>query len=94
MLFTGTETKACEVELEFTLMHLTMFLYVALNSNNVQVVAQTGEKHKTVLSDKDGIRDACCIAVRDTDDTVVISSFLSKDICTFKRGGNVKSKFV
>ena len=41
-------------------------------SHNVQVITATGDKHRTLLSSKDGIKDLMCISFRPRDGTLAI----------------------
>lgn len=54
------------------------------DSCNVQTVSVSGRKHGTFICDKDGIRRPQCVAVRKSDDTVVIGCHSNDKLFSFQ----------
>ena len=52
--------------------------------HNVQVVRPEGTFHHTLLSSEEGLKKPCCIAVRKSDDTLVVGCWNSQYLLTFK----------
>ena len=58
-------------------------LVCGVTTHNVQIIAEAGQKYKTMLISSDGLRKPEGVAYRPSDRTLVVGCFRQNDLCIF-----------